>query len=46
MMRQSRRDRVRDFIYDKAAIPPGLNGYEDIPHRDHDAGEVDLSPMA
>jgi hypothetical protein len=44
MMRQSRRDRVRDFIYDKAAIPPGLNGYEDIPHRD--AGEVDLSPMA
>jgi hypothetical protein len=51
IMRQSRRDRVRDFIYDKAAVTPGLNGYVDIPNSDnqngrHAAGELDLPTIA
>jgi hypothetical protein len=49
VLRQSRRDQVRNFIYDKAAVTPGLNGYVDIPNSNnghHAAGELDLPPIA
>lgn len=42
LFRQNRREQVRNFISDKRAITPGLNGYEDIPT----GGEVDLPEIA